>query len=144
MSGPGRGRMLVIAAGVAIAATVAAALLVTGLPDAQRQARLDERRVQDLHRIDLAIRAHARQHDALPATLDGLGEATGRRLSLAEPGTGARYGFSVAGPDRYRLCAVFATDSRDRAAGDVPEGWAHPAGPHCFERRLDADGDARR
>ena len=64
MSSPGRGRMLVIAAGMAIAATVAAALLMTGLPDAQRQARLDERRVQDLHRIDLAIRAHARQHDA--------------------------------------------------------------------------------
>lgn len=144
MSGPGRGRVLVIAAGVAIAATVTAALLVTGLPDAQRQLRLDERRVQDLGRIERAVQAHVRQRDALPATLEGLGEATGRRLSLVDPGTGARYGYSVAAPHRYRLCAVFATDSGERAAGDVMEGWAHPAGAHCFERRVDADGDARR
>ena len=135
------GRLLVVVAGVVIAATVMAALMVIGLPDAQRQARLDERRVQDLQRIDAAVRAHARQFDALPGSLDGLGETTARSLSRAEPDTAMPYGYGVEGRDRYRLCAVFASDSRT-GGDDAPEGWIHPVGPHCFQRRLDTR-DAR-
>lgn len=133
------GRALVAAAAMLIAATVAAALMVGGSPGQQRDARMDARRVQDLQRIEAAVKAYARQHDVLPESLDGLAQLTGHSLSLDEPDTGTGYGYGIDGADRYRLCAVFATDSReaDKGRGDqVAEGWQHPAGPHCFQRRL--------
>ena len=135
------GRAVVAAAAVVIVATVAAALMVGGSPAQQRDARLDARRVQDLQRIGVAVQAYARQHDVLPDTLDGLGQATDHNLSLAEPDTGTRYGYGIDGAGRYRLCAVFITDSRGEPharADHVGEGWQHPAGPHCFQRRLAA------
>ena len=135
------GRVLVAAAAVVIVATVAAALMVGGSPAQQRDARVDARRVHDLQRIEAAVQAYARQRDVLPDTLDGLEQATNHSLSLAEPDTGAGYGYGIDGPERYRLCAVFVTDSRGGggARGDqVAEGWQHPAGPHCFQRRLAA------
>ena len=139
------GRILVIAAAVVIAATVAVALSLAGSPDAQRAARMDERRVQELQRIEAAVQAHVRQYDALPERLAGLGEATDRDLSLADPATTQAYGYVVEGPDRYRLCAVFDTDSRQQGRrSHVPEGWAHPAGMHCFQRRIGpVPGDAK-
>ena len=138
------GRALVAAAAVVIVATVAAALMVGGSPAQQRDARMDARRVQDLQRIEGAVQAYARQHDVLPDTLDGLGQATDHNLSLAEPDTGAGYGYGIDGAGRYRLCAVFITDSRGEPAraDHVGEGWRHPAGPHCFQRRLAAGSKA--
>lgn len=135
------GRALVAAAAVVIVATVAAALTVGGSPAQQRDARMDARRVQDLQRIELAVQAYARLHDELPPALDGLGQATDHNLSLAEPDTGTGYGYGIDGAGRYRLCAVFITDSRGEPharADHAGEGWQHPAGPHCFQRRLPA------
>ena len=138
------GRALVIAAGVVVAATVVAALVLTGTPGLQRQVRLDERRVQDLVRLDTAIQAHARLHEGLPATLEALDASAGRGLPRADPGTGAPYGYLAGKSGRYRLCAVFATDSVASAGGFTPEGWAHPAGRHCFERRVTDAGATQR
>ncbi|MGY1410613.1 MULTISPECIES: hypothetical protein [unclassified Luteimonas] len=139
------GRALVAVAAVVIVATVAAALMVGGSPAQQRDARMDARRVQDLQRIEAAVQAYARQHDALPDALDGLDQATDHSLSLVEPDTGTGYGYGIEGAERYRLCAVFITDSRGGRHGrgdQVAEGWQHPAGPHCFQRRLAARSPA--
>ena len=65
------GRWLVIAASMVVIATVVAAIVVMGSPSAQRESRLDERRVRDLDRIAGAVRNHAEQHGALPADLQG-------------------------------------------------------------------------
>ena len=130
------GRILVIAAGVVIAVTVTLAVALMGAPGVQRQARIDERCVQDLLQIDAAIQAHARQHDALPASLDAIEPATRRSLALADPETGAAYEYVATGPQRYRLCAVFALDSARQRGAVAIQGWAHPAGRHCFERRV--------
>jgi type II secretory pathway pseudopilin PulG len=138
-----QGRSLLIAAAVVIAAAIAAALSVMGLPEQQRQLRMDERRVQDLQRIEAAIQAHARLHDALPANLAGIEPATALGLTLAEPDTGAPYGYRPGEGGRFELCAVFATESA--AAGRAAAGdWLHPAGPHCFQRRLAVAAGARR
>lgn len=139
MSRPG-GRALLIVAGVVVAATIAAALVQTGLPGAQRQARIDERRVQDLQRIDSAIQAHAHQHDALPAGLDRLDPATAGQLSLTDPETATPYEYVTVDAQRYRLCAVFATGGPGRGGYDPTGGWAHPPGAHCFQRRVDRGG----
>ena len=129
------GRALVIVAAVLVAATVVAAVAVVGLPGDQRAARLDARRVHDLQRIEAAVDRYAAQHDALPGSLLAL--PADRLLALSDPVTGAAYGYERADARRYRLCADFATDSREARHGEafVAEGWRHPAGRHCFERR---------
>ena len=141
MSGRSVGRGLVIAAAVAVAATVITAVAVIGSPSAQRQARLDERRVQDLRQMEAAIEVYARREGRLPGAVDMLGAATGRDLSLSDPVSGLPYAYEPRDARRYRLCADFGTDTRaqDRRGLPVDAGWRHPAGRHCFERAVPAD-----
>ena len=87
------GRWLAIAASVAVVAAVIAAIWVMGTPSAQREAKLDSRRIDDLNHI----------------------------VKL-----------------RYRLCAVFATNTaKTPVAGGPwnPDDWNHGVGRHCFERK---------
>ena len=142
MSGRSVGRRLVIAAAVGVAATVIAAVAVIGSPSAQRQARLDERRVQDLRQMEAAIEVYARRAGRLPGAVDTLGAATSRDLSLSDPVSGLPYAYEPRDARRYRLCADFGTDNtraQDRRGLPVDAGWRHPAGRHCFERAVPAD-----
>ncbi|WP_202841474.1 hypothetical protein [Luteimonas saliphila] len=139
MSGASAGRVLVILAAVVIAATVITAIMVIGSPAAQRASKLDTRRVADLRRIETAIGEHAKLHDALPRDLGALLPGAGRALVTVDPETGAPYGYEAVDRRRYRLCADFTTDSRDPVRQAEPvydDAWLHPAGRHCFERRL--------
>lgn len=140
------GRWLLIAGAVAIVATLVAAVLIMGTPSAQRDARLDARRVSDLAAIENAIDAFG-EGRALPGTLAELGQDAGTRLALVDPVDGAAYGYDIVGGDgRYRLCARFAADSRDAIRrGDAWHGrhWDHPAGEHCFDRRKARDRERR-
>lgn len=135
------GRWLLVAAGLAVAATVVVAIVVMDSPDAQRQARLDERRVQDLQRLDEAIQAHVRRHDALPAGLEVVTQRPGVNHTVSDPLDGTPYVYEPTGPRTFRLCARFATDTARLHARTRPLGgydWAHPAGDHCFEREVEA------
>ena len=64
--------------------------------------------------------------------------------SLADPATGAPYEFAATGADRYRLCAVFATDTAQRRFAPDADDWIHAAGRGCFDRRIEPDGDRKR
>lgn len=143
MNGPSvdrLGRWLLIAAGFAVAATVVAAIAVMDSPGAQRQARLDERRVQDLQLLDEAIQAHARRHDAPPPALEVVTGRPGVNYPVSDPVDGAPYVYAATGPRTYRLCARFATDTARLRARTRPLGgydWAHAAGQQCFDREME-------
>jgi hypothetical protein len=144
VSGASVGRGLVVLAAVVVVATVITAIMVIGSPAAQRASKLDARRVADLRRIEAAIDAHAKLHDALPRDLAAL-SATGRGLATVDPDSGAPYVFEALDRGRYRLCADFATDSHVRVRQAEPvydDAWLHPAGRHCFERRLERNVEA--
>lgn len=132
------GRWLLVAAAVVIAATVVAAIALMGSPSAQRQSRLDEKRVRDLQRIDRVVGRYLDSHGALPADLATLAAQPGQRLAIADPVDGAPYGYETTGPRTFRLCAGFATDTA-QAPGGAPwaleDGWHHGAGRQCFDRR---------
>ena len=131
------GRRLAIVASVVVLATVVASLWVTGSPSAQREARIDERRVSDLALIRDAIRSYTQEHGALPADLAELKIQPGIRLPIADPVTGAPYEYVATGARTYQLCARFTTDTAlqmpdDYQSRDVQ--WAHGIGRQCFER----------
>jgi len=130
------GRSLAIAATAIVVAAVATAIVVMGGPSAQRERRLDERRVQDLARIERGVRAYREQHGRLPRDLATLAQEPGRRLPR-DPGTDAGYDYEAVDARRFRMCAEFATDTAQLPEGEESwsdEKWSHPAGRHCFER----------
>ena len=137
------GTWFLAAAGVAVVAALIAALLVIGSPMQQRAQRFDERRVQDLMRLQRAVESFATSEKRLPKNLQEIaGAATGRSVDLLDPQSGERYGYRIVSERRYELCVRFATVLRkgDGAESFYDEEWLHPAGRHCFVRTLVADG----
>jgi len=133
---PGVGHALLAVASVAIVATVIAAIAVMGSPTAQRETRMDERRLSDLRRIARTIDQHVQQHGTLPPDLATLARQLGVRLPLADPATSVPYGYRTEDGLRYQLCAVFSTDS-GQTDGWVDAEWPHGQGERCFPRKAD-------
>lgn len=123
-----------IAAVLVAVGTIAAAISVMGTPGEQRAARIDDRRVDDLQALDLAIRMYAEKNGALPSDLATLASEPGRKLPLQEPEQGAPYEYRATGKDAYRLCAVFTTDTAETRSAPVRGEWAHGKGRTCFDR----------
>jgi len=132
----GTGRWLAIVASVVVAATVVAAVVVIGSPAAQRELRLDQRRINDLQHIAQLVELHVRQHDALPPDLAALARQPGQRIDATDPADGTPYGYEATGPRGYRLCASFATDTAVTRDGAVPDAWSHGRGRQCFDREV--------
>lgn len=136
----GIGRVLLVATGVAVAAAIVMAVMVMGAPDAQRQVRLDERRVQELQRLSEAIDTHAYRFGELPQTLSEITGRPGAAYATTDPVSGVPYRYELDGPDEYRLCTEFDTDTARAGTRAQPYGgdaWAHPSGEHCFERKVE-------
>ena len=135
------GRAMLTVATAMVLATIVAAVWVMDSPAVERQQRLDQRRVAELAQVQAVIEDWARSHGTLPVSLADLAAQPGMALPVHDPVAATPYGFEAIAARRYRLCAVFATDTAtSRASGRQyvghPAEWAHPAGHHCFERRL--------
>ena len=131
------GRWLAISASLVVVATVVAAIAAMGPPSAQRAAKLDQKRIEDLERIVQAISRYVDSHGALPPDLVALSQQPARRLSLVDPNDNTPYTYQVTGEHTFRLCAVFATDSA-KASGtfhSFDDDWGHGAGRQCFDRK---------
>ncbi len=138
--GAGRvsGRMVLGAAAVVVLATLVASLAVIRSPAAEREARLDIRREQDLARIARLVQAHYGRTGELPASLDAL--ATPGTGLPRDPVDGVNYGYQATGERSYRLCARFGTDTaRDGRQPFGGDAWLHGSGTHCFDRRVHAE-----
>jgi hypothetical protein len=105
-------------------------------PSAQRKVAIDQHRVDDLQRIAFGVDAYYASHGNLPP--DIVTVADGQVAPHPrDPVTAAPYDYEARGAGRYRLCAVFDTDSAK--TGEIPitsglEAWGHHAGHYCFER----------
>jgi hypothetical protein len=133
-------RLFLVVSGVVVAGAVAYGFVIVGSPEQRRLERLDERRLEDLQAIHAEIQDLVRDPDdastmrrALPATLEELaGQARWRKLTLADPETGAPYGYRVISGSVFEVSATFDLP-RDAQHGVF---WNHPAGRHAW--RIDA------
>lgn len=137
------GRILLVAAGAAIAASSALAIAIIGGPGDQRLARLDLRRTHDLQRIEDEVQRYWKREQRLPADLTELAAQPGLALTVADPLTGAPYRYVAGAAAGYRLCARFDTDSGQRDAARRSDSatsadWRHPLGEFCFQRDASA------
>jgi hypothetical protein len=126
------GRWLAIAASLVMVTTIVGAIAATGTPFARRLVKLDDRRIDDLRELAQAIDGEFEKHAVLPTGLVALSSKPGNTLSLVDPDTGTPYAYLPAAGRRYRLCAVFATDTGVTGAEDVAR-WQHGKGQHCFD-----------
>lgn len=136
-------RGLAIGAIVVVVATLGYSIYLVGTPGQQRDARLDDRRIDDLRNIANNIDTHLRLNDgAMPS---GLTDLTGPQYyvqSIEDPETGLPYEYRVVENTDYELCAVFATDGSERQEERrlfSESIWVHGVGRTCFELTAKAE-----
>jgi len=129
--------------------------VIAGSPATQRQIRMDERRVDDLHVIQGEIVNYWQLKRALPSSLDELRDDI-RGFSVPnDPDTEVAYEYSVLDPLKFSLCATFNQKSLnedkqysrevmpvyfDRGyIGGLSGSWTHDAGKVCFDRTIDPE-----
>jgi hypothetical protein len=139
----GPGKTLLVVATLVVVAVLGVALWVVGSPAAQREVRLDQRRIGDLVRLEQAVEEYWKQHRSLPADLATLARVPGQSLTLDDPDGRPPYAYERTGTGGYRLCATFATDTADQEARrtGTQMRWLHAAGLQCFDRRIDDTDD---
>jgi hypothetical protein len=122
--------------GIAFSAVILAAVIagfsVIGPPGAQREKKLDARRLSDLQGIAASIDFYYSRHAELPDSLEKLGHEPGGLAGITDPQTGKQYSYTKLSPVTYRLCAIFSGES---GIGEARTVWAHDAGRCCFELR---------
>ena len=108
-------RSIVFGASVAaVVASVVAGLILLGSPAEERERRIDERRVADLHGIAAATDLYWSRHARLPTSLDDLTTEPGLRINTRDPVSSEIYGYRALDSVRYEICATF-----DRESGAV-------------------------
>ena len=128
LRGRGRSGLFATLAVAGAVASLCCGLLVVGTPGVQRRVEADNRRVQDLRSIAIALNGMK----PLPASL---AQAAAARpiLHIKDPETGAPYEYAVKSEKDYELCAAFAVeDKAPTVRGVASEFWSHPKGRACF------------
>lgn len=106
---------------------VAAGFYLLGTPAEERTRRLDDRRVSDLQRLQLAIDLYWTRNGRLPSTLEELAKEAGTNIYGRDPVSGQPYEYRAKDADTYELCALF--EREEQTAGF----WSHGPGRRCFE-----------
>ena len=136
---PHRRDPLPAVAGIAVAVAVVAGLVALGSPAGQRRERLDVRRASDLEAISQAIDRYETTHERLPASLDELRRGSDTQVTIADPVTGATYGYEAGEGTAYELCAVFESSTTESELRRGRPFSRHEAGRHCFQLRAAGD-----
>jgi hypothetical protein len=116
-------------------ASVVSALILLGSPAEERMRRLDDRRVDDLERLERAVNLYWTRHARLPASLAELSEEPGVNMNLRDPETAEPYEYRVLlKADTYELCADFQRDTAEEfQRNEEIDFWLHGSGRHCFQ-----------
>lgn len=131
-----------------VAVAVVAGLLIAGLPQNRRLARLDEQRIYDLQNIQSQVISFWQSKNRLPNNLDELRNDISGFTVPTDPETRQTYKYVTKGKLQFELCATFKTDA-SQIDSNVPkavpagsvygENWTHGVGEVCFERTIDPE-----
>lgn len=127
-----------------VAFAVLSSFFVVGSPGAQKDRRLDIRRVEDLRTIQYEVSYYWQNKKALPTDLSVLNDPLRGVVVPVDPETGKAYKYKTLENEVFELCATFSTDSNEYVTEPAYypyEGgnWDHGTGEVCFERTIDPD-----
>ena len=103
---------------LAVASAVISGFFIVGSPKAERLARFDERRINDLSMIQSEVTSYWQQKRRLPQSLEELQHDLGYFIPPTDPQPGAMYEYRVLTPLKFELCAVFSAVS-NRSPGSA-------------------------
>lgn len=152
---PKRTKAIVIAACVVVFGSLVWGFVSVGSPMSARDARFDQRRVDDLTSIQWQIVNYWQQKARLPQAAADLNDPISSFMVPVDPETGKAYTYQKTANLSFKLCADFSTKvtapttrgyatdgmmSEPSIAGGVIAGsWAHDAGTVCFDRTIDPE-----
>jgi hypothetical protein len=148
---PGRARMVGIAAGVLVIATIVSGFFIIGSPNDIRMQRLDSQKISDLQGIQNQITYYYQTKGKLPENLSQLQDPLVGYVIPKDAQTGQDYGYRITTPPySFEVCATFNRDSTGTSDRMQPsmamhigvkdgDNWVHTAGQTCFERTIDPD-----
>lgn len=111
---------------LAFIATVAGAAQVSSI----RKKNDDQARVQDIGRIQDAVRDYSRENGRLPESMTKLGQ-----LTLKLPAD--EYTYKAVSGHAFEVCAIFTTDnSSEYSSPDNRSPYSHKAGKDCFKEEV--------
>lgn len=120
-------------------------------PQTERNRSFDHKRVSDLGNIKTSIDNYYNDNGNLPPSLSVLksDDSEGIKLYKTDPQTKQQYGYSITGPETYKVCATFLTDSSKDDANSYDDNapdyttymddFKHSVGYHCFEENENGD-----
>ncbi len=124
--------LLIGIASAVVLASVVGGFLTVGSPAKQRALEFDRQRVNDLQSLKYEVENYTQRNKMIPESLQDVASAN-TYISIKDPETKLPYEYAILpdGKFSYRLCANFATVSKDTF-------WAHDIGRTCFDLPLGA------
>lgn len=139
--------------------------MVMGGPGAQRNLRLDQRRIEDLQAIQYQVINFWQQKEKLPTTLDDLKNPISNFSIPQDPEfqKGLTYEYNKLDGKKFELCATFtlpipkgliengrsdygvmpvkdiSVSSMPYPGGGTNDSWDHQEGRTCFQREIDLE-----
>lgn len=117
--------------------TIFYSFLVFGTPSVQRKIRIDNQRISHLQNIQGEIKNYFINKGKLPESLNEISSFSSFVIPK-DPITQEEYQYRKIDDLNYELCANFYLENY---TVQVPftytnEDWRHPAGKHCFQRKI--------
>ncbi|MFT5179531.1 MAG: hypothetical protein ACI9GH_000418 [Candidatus Paceibacteria bacterium] len=142
-------KSLVIGVIVVIIGTIVGAFVAIGTPSEQRDARIDEQRINDLRVVQSEVIGFYTSKKRLPESIDELEDVLRGFQPPVDPESDESYKYSVNGTETFTLCADFNSkqdylEKRREYYYDDYYGtdawiWNHIKGETCFERTIDPE-----
>ncbi len=138
-----------IAASIIVLAAIVTGFTQIETPTDVREARLDQRQLNDLRQVQWKVQEYLHVEETAPATLE---DAFQDIIIPQAPDGRPAYEYRVT-EQGFALCAWFSQPSHqisgpyydyydDRSVIKNPESWDHAAGTYCFERIVSIPSDS--
>ncbi|PCI29826.1 hypothetical protein COB55_01250 [Candidatus Wolfebacteria bacterium] len=132
---------------IVVLALVVGGFVIMGTPGEQRDLRFDQQRVQHLENIQRQVVSYWQDKGSIPTRIKDLNDSIRGYFVTIDPETDQPYVYEKTGEHSFRLCAVFALESKEKSGRDtrdigkptVSELWGHDMGLTCFDRTIDPD-----
>lgn len=129
-----KNKITMIILSLIVLSTVIYGFMDGGSPQAARNKRFDEKRIQDVQQIKNWVNSYYNTNKVLPSTVleaSAKYNNSGNIKVPTDPETDIEYQYQIVGSKEYKLCATFGTN----IISSTPQyliGYSHPSGLFCF------------
>jgi len=129
-----KNKLIMIALTIIVTLTVVYGFVDGGSPQAARNKRNDDKRIQDIQSMKNWINSYYTKNTTLPATLQEAAasySSSGNSKVPVDPETNNAYLYQIVTDKEYKICATFSTNTSDTTQKYMVE-YEHPSGSHCL------------